>query len=227
MKPLVRILMFLMPIVVGGVMLIMNLSANERLQKAEQDQAALELDRQNLESLMEAMILEPDPEKVPGVARSEEEQARFIEDLKELARTTGCRIDQFTTLPPPPPMEDSILARYHELPTRLVLIGSYEALREFAYAIMRSDRLMNMMNVRWDRVQTGPLSRLTMTITRYGIDPVAIPIPVDDADEVEPADETVDDSTEEMTDDADESVEDEDLNTTSDETSEDDNNESA
>jgi Tfp pilus assembly protein PilO len=204
MKSLGRILLFMLPVVVLLTGIYMISEAKKRVTAAQDEETILAMELKNLEDTLEALYLEPDIDKVPAEVHSQEEQARFIEYLKELARETGSNIEQFTMMPAPPPPVGTPLENYHALPTRVVLLGSYTGLRAFAYRIMQSDRLLNMMGVRWERIMEGPACRLSMTITRYGMD-----APIPSLEEDFPDEEGADPETEENLDDtSDETIED-------------------
>ena len=212
MRQLGRILLFMLPVVILLTGVYMISKAKKRVEAAELLETQLAQESRILESTLEALYLEPDIDKVPAEVHSEEEQARFIEYLKGLARETGSNIEQFSSRPTPPPPVGTPLEDYHALPTRIVLLGSYGGLRAFAYRIMQSDRLYNMMEVRWERIEDGQACRLSMTITRYGMN---APLPV--IDEEFPDEEGAGPGTETE----------ENLDDTSDETDEDGENEDA
>lgn len=48
-----------------------------------------------------------------------------------------------------------------------MVAGTFEQTRDFAYALMRSNRLLNMSQVKWERAQGRDEVRLTMLVVRY------------------------------------------------------------
>ena len=59
---------------------------------------------------------------------------------------------------------------YRPMPTTVAVVGDYDGVRDFAYKIMKAERLLNMHHVKWERVRNTAETRLSMTVTRYVTD---------------------------------------------------------
>jgi Tfp pilus assembly protein PilO len=168
----------LIPIAVIAIAGYVVFGKYKQIQALRAEQADIRQDIKMIEQNLAALSTLPDYDKFAAAPRSEAEQAAFIESLRLIARDAGVEIESFRTrfaAPRPPPKEgqpESATARYQPMPTMIVVVGPFAAARDFAYSLMRMDRLMNTSEVRWELDEVRRTTRLSFVVTRYVRDPL-------------------------------------------------------
>lgn len=172
----------LIPIAVIAIAGYVVFGKYKHIQALKAEQADIRQDIKMIEQNLAALSTLPDYDKFAAAPRSEAEQAAFIESLRLTARDTGVEIESFRTrpaAPKPPPKEgepESATARYQPMPTVIVVVGPFAAVRDFAYSLMQMNRLMNTSEVRWELDEARRTTKLSFVVTRY----VRDPLPTDD-----------------------------------------------
>lgn len=118
---------------------------------------------------------QPEGEKLPTVAATQEEDTRFLEGLKKVAQETGAELVKWTSTVRPAGTEGVVvpgsapppeLKGVKEVVGDLEVYGDYAAVRAFVQRLETGSRLVNMSNITWRRgLQSG--TRLQLTVIRY------------------------------------------------------------
>lgn len=169
-----KILAIVMPIVALIIATIFTMTQITRMRGLQADKAAVDKDIAFLEDLMQQDQLQPITNKIPAEVISQQEQAAFLNQLRQLAAASGVEIVQWTntarSLATPEPKEGedpSAASKVQALMCTMNIRGEYARIRSFMYSLLRSTRLLNVSNLTWTRTNEYPRQALTFTCTRY------------------------------------------------------------
>lgn len=183
-------LLVLIPIAILTLFAFLGYGQYTRIETAKFQQKSINSDIQQVRMLMAALQEQPVLGKHIASRRSAQEQADFLESLRIHAADARVKIELFVAQAPivmpanPDQSVDSLTSKYQPMLTTVAVVGPFEGTREFAYAIMHSDLLMNMSQIKWERSNTTGEVRLTCLITRYVTDD----LPEDDEETEESTD---------------------------------------
>ena len=170
-------LFVLIPIAVIAVFAFLGHGQYKRIEMAKFQQKDIRGDIAQVRRLMAALQQQPLTGKHIASLRSEQEQADFLDSLRIHATNARVKIELFVAQAPvvmpvtqDQEQADTLTSKYQPMLTTVAVVGTYEGTREFAYAIMHSNLLMNMSQVKWERSNTTDEVRLTCLITRYVTD---------------------------------------------------------
>ena len=171
-------LFVLIPVTVIATFAFLGYGQYKRIEAAKFEASSLRGDIAQVRRLMAALEQQPLIGKHIASLRSEQEQADFLDGLRIHAANANVKIELFVAQAPPvmpvapagEPQAETLTSKYQPMLTTVAVVGTYEGTREFAYAIMQSDTLMNMSQVRWEVSNTTGEVRLTCLITRYVTD---------------------------------------------------------
>ena len=184
-----KILSIVLPIIavlIAGVFTMTQVTRMKSLQ-AQKDQVDENI--AFLENLMRQDQLQPLADKIPAELMSPEEQAAFLDQLRQLAAASNIQIIRWTNtarkLPNAPKdpnkkEEETPASKVTALMCTIDIKGEYPNMRTFMYSLLRSKRLLNVSSLTWTRTNEYPRTALTFTCTRYVTDepmPVAPPEP--------------------------------------------------
>lgn len=169
--PLASVMM-LLPVVIlvlGGFLVFKQYNRLKALRLEEKD---IRQDINTIQQNLIALKSLNDFDKFAATPRSEAEQAGFIDMLQLIARETGVKIESFRSLPSPPAPkpkegEKARVIKYQPSPTSITVLGGFDESRNFAYSLMRTNRLLNTSQIRWERDRENRFTKLTFVVTRY------------------------------------------------------------
>jgi hypothetical protein len=174
-----KILTIVLPIVAVLIAGIFTMTQITRMRSLRSEKEAVDKNIAYLEDLMRQDQLQPLTDKIPAEVISPEEQAAFLDQLRQLAAASGIEIIRWTNTarsltPPPPPnpndpkaKEQPPASKVTALMCTMDIAGEYPAMRSFMYALLRSKRLLNVSGLTWSRTNEYPRTALTFTCTRY------------------------------------------------------------
>lgn len=167
-------LFVLLPVAILAVFGYLGYKQKERGEMALLEQKDIRTETAQVRRLMAALQDQPMTDKYIAEPRSEMEQTNYLETLRIQAKDAGVELELFLSQPPAiiPIDPDSdeelpISSVYQPVMSTVVVIGSYTETRDFAYTIMRADRLLNMSQVKWERVNNSDGIRLRLLVVRY------------------------------------------------------------
>jgi len=175
---LLTIILPIVAVVIAGIFTMTQITRGRSL--AEQKEQ-VDKNIAYIENLMRQDRLQPLTDKIPAEVISPQEQAAFLDQLRQLASASGIEIIRWTNtaraLVAPPPKADpkNPNAKPEETPASKVtalmctmdISGEYPRMRSFMYALLRSKRLLNVSALTWTRTNEYPRTALTFTCTRY------------------------------------------------------------
>lgn len=160
-----KILTIVLPIValvIGGIFTMTQITRGRSLgeQKEEVDKNLA-----YLENLMQQDRLQPLTDKIPAEVISPQEQAAFLDQLRQLAAASGIDIVRWTNtaralVAPAGPTdpndpnakpEDNPASKVTALMCTMDISGEYPRMLSFMYALLRSKRLLNVSSLTWSR----------------------------------------------------------------------------
>jgi len=143
---------------------------HEDLERTEREIALAERTAQELK-------VAPAPARFPTSPLGPREQPDFLNTLRAYADATRVRLDRWTNATPIAPTssaQEQEPSTRPKLPAGVAPVssaveasGSYANVREFLYLLLRSPRLFTMNDVRWERGDKWPRTRVSFTLTRY------------------------------------------------------------
>lgn len=167
-------LFVLLPIAAACVFGYIGYGQYRRVETAKLERTEINADLRNVQQLLAALENQPLINKRVSAVRTEEEQANFLDNLRIHAANADVRVELFVAQAPAirpegqaPPPGEADTTRYLPMLSTVTVVGSFENTRAFAFAIMQSDRLMNMSQVKWDRITASGDLRLNFLLTRY------------------------------------------------------------
>ncbi len=172
--PLATLIMIL-PVVVLVIGGLLSFKQYNRLKMLAQEEKDIRQDIITVLQNMAALKSLDDFDKFAATPRSEAEQAGFIDMLQLIAGETEVKIESFRKLPSPPkPVAKAKegetpppASKYQPIPTSITIVGKFEPTRSFAYSLMRTDRLLNTSQIRWERDRENQFTKLSFIVTRY------------------------------------------------------------
>jgi hypothetical protein len=196
-----KILTIILPILAVVFAGIFTMTQITRMRSLQEQKEQVDKNIAYLEDLMRQDQLQPLTDKIPAAVLSPEEQAAFLDQLRQLASSSGIQIVRWTNtaraLAPPPPAdpnnpnaEATPASKVTALMCTMDIKGEYPKMRSFMYALLRSKRLLNVSSLTWTRTNEYPRTALTFTCTRYVTDQPMLNVPA-----VEPAQPTEPDVT--------------------------------
>jgi hypothetical protein len=178
-----RLLTIALPILAVVIAGIFTMTQITRMRTLRAEKEQVDKNIAYLEDLMRQDQLQPITNKIPAAVLSPEEQAAFLDQLRQLAGQSGIQIIKWTntarvlnpTQPPPNPndpkaKEQPPAAKVTALMCTMDIKGEYPRMRSFMYALLRSKRLLNVSSLTWTRTNEYPRTALTFTCTRYVTD---------------------------------------------------------
>lgn len=168
-------LVMLLPVAIlaaGGLLSFKQFNRHKALVEEEKQ---IKLGIQTIQQNMAALKSLNDFDKFAATPRSEAEQANFIDMLQLIAGETGVKLESFRALPSPPAPAPQVkegekpppVSKYQPIPTAITIVGKFEQTRSFAYSLMRTDRLLNTSQIRWERDRENTFTKLSFVVTRY------------------------------------------------------------
>jgi Tfp pilus assembly protein PilO len=171
------IIAMVIPIACAIVLGLMSLGQYKRSQLAVQNEQQQQQSVNSLQRMMQTVDIDPLMDKKYALYATADEQAQFLTQLRINAQGAGVKLTQYTNmgevLPPRPQNGQPAQERstYRPVASTLTVQGPYDGVRNFAYSLLRSDRLINMNGVTWKRDSGGTTSTLSFTLIRYVMDP--------------------------------------------------------
>jgi len=176
-----KILTIVLPIVAVVIAGIFTMTQIKRGQGLAEQKQEVDKSIAYLKNLMEQDRLQPLTDKIPAEVISPQEQAAFLDQLRQLAAGSGIEIIRWTNTaralvaptPAPDPNnpdakpEDNPASKVTALMCTMDISGEYPRMRSFMYALLRSKRLLNVSSLTWTRTNEYPRTALTFTCTRY------------------------------------------------------------
>jgi len=176
-----KILTIVLPIVAVVIAGIFTMTQITRGRSLAEQKEQVDKNIAYIENLMQQDRLQPLTDKIPAEVISPQEQAAFLDQLRQLANSSGIDIVRWTNTaralvaPPPTPDPNNPNAKPEENPASKVtalmctmdISGEYPRMRSFMYALLRSKRLLNVSSLTWSRTNEYPRTALTFTCTRY------------------------------------------------------------
>lgn len=189
-----KILTIALPIVAVLIAGIFTMTQITRMRSLRSEKEQVDKNIAYLEDLMRQDQLQPLTDKIPAAVLSPEEQAAFLDQLRQLAASSGIQIVRWTNTarslaPTPPPnpndpnAEPPPASRVTALMCTLDIKGEYPRMRSFMYALLRSKRLLNVSSLTWTRTNEYPRTALTFTCTRYVTDQPMLNVPAEEPGE--------------------------------------------
>jgi Tfp pilus assembly protein PilO len=121
--------------------------------------------------------------KIPKLADydTEAEQTAFLTDLRMKAAQAEVEIVKFANVMKAPssgeapadpanPNKKSAIPEITPKSSTVEVAGDYQKVRDFMYAVLRSDRLLNVSNIMWQRTESPEKpkdTKISFNITRY------------------------------------------------------------
>jgi hypothetical protein len=176
-----KILTIVLPIVALVIAAIFTMTQITRGRSLAEQKEQVDKNIAYIENLMQQDRLQPLTDKIPAEVISPQEQAAFLDQLRQLAGASGIEIVRWTNTaralvaPPSTPDPNNPNATPEENPASKVtalmctmdISGEYPRMRSFMYALLRSKRLLNVSSLTWSRTNEYPRTALTFTCTRY------------------------------------------------------------
>jgi hypothetical protein len=148
-----------------------------RVRGLEADRDRMKKNIAVLDRLQERMNSEISSPQVPAVAQTVSEQPLYLNNLRTLAAATRVKLVKWTNSAPYIPTNQQQLSNNEVQPTLpqgitaissdVEVMGGYEDVRQFLYAVAKSPRLYNMSRVRWTRNDKWPQTGVQFTLVRY------------------------------------------------------------
>jgi hypothetical protein len=173
-KSLYRLFGLVLPLIALAIAGTVAASQYFRLRSLEDEQARTERSLEFVRKLITEMQTQPHIEKVAAVAKSPDEQAVFLDQLRQYALEKGVDLSRWAnvhSVPQPGSGGTEMKAPTGPEPvvSTIEVSGEFENVRAFLYTIVRAPRLLNLTNLRWTR-QDGDkpnVTRVSFTLTRY------------------------------------------------------------
>lgn len=195
-----KILTIILPILAVVIAGIFTMTQVTRLKSLQSEKEQVDKNIAYLEKLMREDQLQPLTDKIPAAVQSPEEQAAFLDQLRQLAGTSGIQIVRWVNTarsleaPPAPDPNNPNAApppasKVTALMCTMDIRGEYPRMRSFMYSLLRSKRLLNVSSLTWTRTNEYPRTALTFTCTRYVTDQPMLNVPAEEP--VQPAESDV------------------------------------
>lgn len=193
-----KILTIVLPIIAVLIAGIFTMTQITRMRSLRTQKEAVDKSYTYITNLMRQDQLQPITDKIPAEVSSPQEQAAFLDQLRQLAAGTGIEIIRWTNTartvtPAPAPnpndpkaKEQPKAAAVTALMCTMDIAGEYANMRSFMYALLRSKRLLNVSGLTWSRTNEYPRTALTFTCTRYVTDRAMYTAPVEPGDSAKP-----------------------------------------
>lgn len=145
-----------------------------RLRGLEEEHVRTERSLEFVRKMISEMQSQPHIQKEAAVPRSPDEQAIFLDQLRQYAIAYGVDLSRWAIVrTPPQPATSSDSQKQPVGPEPLVssvdVSGEFENVRAFLYSLVRAPRLLNLTNLRWARQEGDKpnVTRVSFTLTRY------------------------------------------------------------
>ncbi|HJP83577.1 MAG TPA: hypothetical protein VJ835_08740 [Fimbriimonadaceae bacterium] len=166
-----RLLAILVPIICFGLGAWLTWSQYQRLKVGQIEHDRVEKNLEFQKQMIATIGSQPVAEKEPTAPISDAEQAGFLDGLRTLARDTGVVLTKWSNVETAPgaPKEDTsgLPAGVGAIRCTLEVVGPFDNVRSFLYAVGKAPRLLNFSGIKWVRSQDGNSTVLNVTITRY------------------------------------------------------------
>lgn len=174
-----KILTIVLPIIAVVIAGIFTMTQVTRMRGLRSEKEQVDKNMAYLKDLMLQDQLQPLTDKIPAEVISPQEQAAFLDQLRQLAASSGIEIIRWNNTsralaPTPPPANPSDpnakpapASKVQALMCTMDIAGEYPRMRSFMYALLRSKRLLNVSSLTWSRTNEYPRTALTFTCTRY------------------------------------------------------------
>ena len=182
-----KILSIILPIIAVVIAGIFTMTQVTRMRALQEQKKQVDDNIANLERLMRMDQLQPLVNKIPAELMSPEEQAAFLDQLRQLAAASDIQIIRWTNTarqlaaPPPDPKDPNApvapASKVTALMCTMDIRGEYPRMRTFMYSLLRSKRLLNVSSLTWTRTNEYPRTALTFTCTRYVTDQPLMDVP--------------------------------------------------
>jgi len=158
--------------------LVLGFMCFQQYRRKTDDLAQQAAEQQNVNSLdliLRSADIEPLTGKKFAVVATLDEQAQFLTQLRINAQGAGIKMVQYLNMGtimshPDPNKPQEAASSYRPVASTLTVQGPYTGVRDFAYSLLRSDRLMNMSGITWKRDPEGKTTTLSFTLIRYVTD---------------------------------------------------------
>lgn len=171
---IVRIFSVLVPIAIILVFGLMSMNQSRRRALAEQNQAELQKQVTMLENMKRELESEPITNRVATAEATPAEQAAFLKSLRDYAAAAGVNLTRYSNLGyvrPPKDGPPTTPTGIRPIASTVHVTGPFTGVRQFAYSVLRSHRLMSVRSVTWKRLREGPTTELSFTLVRYVTNP--------------------------------------------------------
>lgn len=180
------VLAVLVPIVVAayGGWQVSNQMERKRVAEAEENR--LRTNNNAIRSLIKQHQVQLVANKVIAAQSSPEEQAAFLTQMRVNAAAAGVKLVRYNNrglvIPPrrtnDPKAQNEAPQLFKPVASNVEVSGPFEAVRGFAYSLLRANRLLNMSGVTWKRDNDKGTTTLSFTLIRYVTDqPMPEPTP--------------------------------------------------
>ena len=120
--------------------------------------------------IRKSTIPEPQSKEIPDLRVQPDEQTKFFESLREIAKVENVKLSKFDSIPAkiipqgqPTNIPDDVLP----FATLVTVKGPFENEQRFLIALQELHRLMNITDVEWRPVEKSSDTELVFTLTRY------------------------------------------------------------
>lgn len=164
------------PIVVALIVGFMWMGQDKRRRELVVKEASLQTKNSSLKSLLTQLDVELVANKTIADTATAEEQAEFLTQLRLKAQNAKVRLARYTnrgviTPRTDPKKPDEVRQLFRPVASSVEVEGDYLGVRQFAYSLIRDQRLMNMSGVAWRRNPSDRNTTLAFTLIRYVTDP--------------------------------------------------------
>jgi len=175
---LTSIIGVVVPLACAIVLGLLCMQQRQRLQDDQKDQVAQQQTVDSLNLMKNNVDIEPLTSKKIAAINTADEQAEFLTQLRLNAQNSGVKLVQYMNMGTPAPRPDAngqlpqpSQNDFRPVASTLTVQGPYNGVRAFAYALLRSNRLMNMNGVTWKRDTEKTTTTLSFTLIRYVTEP--------------------------------------------------------